>query len=640
MNRSRILIGVLVMFIVAADLTARGDAIQTAIDSSLPDMRSTVTFIDPAGAYVRLSIPPFLVNDQCQRRLIGNSPDVLGLFGTLYSGERRREAYERAIRELCLQPELGPPSLGDLEELLASTGLAAGDIREVVGLLDAASQAYKKNYVSGATLGGRLRNTLAHAGRELNRQHKLGTFAAAGLALEDVQATAELTEIVAGAFLLNALATDVAAARLDRIRDELTAIEGQLDPEIIAALIEADINLRAAQAEIGALAVSINDNLDEIGRSILSLGACLADITLKLSPAVAMWIGAPLMTLQTLQAISDQWELAQDAVAAGTIAMLLLDRGDLQGGPAVRLAAYGLACDYLLLREAFSTNGARWRDFLRPGRTNGDLADHCQKTADQILASLLQTDAVVGPAVREPFGGLSAGGTEPFWTLVLGADGSARFSPSHDGSIIRATCIPSPTRDGHRRFSLAHQTRNARQLDIEWFDQTCGDGMSDRRYPATVLVTWNGAEYEGCARELAPDADVPALRNLVYPLPSLPSRNKQAQFRDGEFCFDPVSRGKVSGLTCPDCGILYQITTIRATALTGRGGEYTVEIEGCSGNSSWTDVALVLTDGGRPRVLDVVTISDPRVSGDVITGQDTSGRYVELGFGNGRFIRR
>lgn len=141
-----------------------------------------------------------------------------------------------------------------------------------------------KKYIKSGTLTVDVHNRLAKVGRKLNTAQKSPAFAQTCIAFENVKAAAKLTETITGVFLLNSLSTDQAWIRLKEIEravDSERQVQGKVDPALAAAINQSEINLLAAQSKIGAFAVSVNDNLQEITDSAIGLGATLAEISLS-----------------------------------------------------------------------------------------------------------------------------------------------------------------------------------------------------------------------------------------------------------------------------------------------------------------------------------------------------------------------
>ncbi|HTG39072.1 META domain-containing protein [Sphingomonas sp.] len=105
----------------------------------------------------------------------------------------------------------------------------------------------------------------------------------------------------------------------------------------------------------------------------------------------------------------------------------------------------------------------------------------------------------VGPPAAAPAAPYRAIGTEPFWSVTL-AHGRMRYDdPS--GTVIDVT---APT----ARASLNGERYVTDRLTLDITHAPCSDGMSDRRYPDTVLVIADGRELKGCGM---PAADEDAL---------------------------------------------------------------------------------------------------------------------------------
>jgi hypothetical protein len=341
-----------------------------------------VTIKDENNNSVSLYLPESLNNDQCERRIYGIRTGVIGMFKTLYSEERRIESYEAAIRELCMQPGASQNYIDHLEKSLQSAGIASEDANFVLDLVEYGADSINKKYIKGGTLTTEAHNRLAKVSRKLNVAQKNPAFAQACIAFENVKATTKLTETITGAFLLNSLSTDQAWTRLKEIEravDSERKAQGKVDPALELAINQSGINLLAAQSKIGAFAVSVNDNLQEITDSAINLGATLAEMSAKFSAPVAMWVGAPLMTYNTLRGVSDQWEMAQDGVSLATVTKMVEKHSQGREGITDNITSYGQYAFYSQMEETFSVGGAKLHDFLSPGSANRDWAQYYEQ---------------------------------------------------------------------------------------------------------------------------------------------------------------------------------------------------------------------------------------------------------------------
>jgi len=339
-----------------------------------------VTIKDENNNSVSLYLPESMNNDQCKRRIYGTRTGVIGMFKTLYSEERRTESYEAAIRELCMQPGASQSYIGHLEKSLQSAGIASEDANLVLNLVKYGANSINKKYFPGGTDVADLHNRIAKVGRDLNAAQKSPAFAMACIAFENVKATAKLTETITGAFLLNSLSTDQAWIRLKEIEravDLERQAQGKVDPALEKAIEQSEINLLAAQSKIGAFAVSVNDNLQEITDSAINLGATLAEMSFKFSAPVAMWVAAPLMTYNTLRGVSDQWEMAQDGVSLATVTKMVERHSQGREDITDNITSYGQYAFYSQMEETFSVGGAKFHDFINIfGSANKDLSQY------------------------------------------------------------------------------------------------------------------------------------------------------------------------------------------------------------------------------------------------------------------------
>jgi len=367
-----------------------------------------VTIKDENNNSVSLYLPESMNNDQCERRIYGTRTGVIGMFKTLYSEERRIESYEAAIRELCMQPEVSQSYISHLERSLQSAGVASEDANLVLDLVKYGADSINKKYIKGGTLTADAHNRLAKVGRELNAAQKSPAFAQACIAFENVRATAKLTETITGAFLLNSLSTDQAWIRLKEIErtvDLERKAQRKVDPAFEAAIEQSEINLLAAQSKIGAFAVSVNDNLQEITDSAIGLGATLADMSFKFSAPVAMWVGAPLMTYNTLRGISDQWEMAQDGISLATVTKMVERHSQGREGITDNITSYGQYAFYSQMEETFSVGGAKFHDFINiVGNANRDLSQYYkQAKQNTIIIAMKNSNSQEEEALKKTY---------------------------------------------------------------------------------------------------------------------------------------------------------------------------------------------------------------------------------------------
>lgn len=96
------------------------------------------------------------------------------------------------------------------------------------------------------------------------------------------------------------------------------------------------------------------------------------------------------------------------------------------------------------------------------------------------------------PPVEPPAAGPAryrALGTEPFWSVTL-TNGRMRY----DDPAGKVIDVPAPT----ARPSFNGERYVSDRLTLDITHTPCSDGMSDRRYPDTVLVIADGRELKGC----------------------------------------------------------------------------------------------------------------------------------------------
>lgn len=107
------------------------------------------------------------------------------------------------------------------------------------------------------------------------------------------------------------------------------------------------------------------------------------------------------------------------------------------------------------------------------------------KRSPLILAVLLVACAT--PQAASP--AYQALGTEPFWSLTIGAKEMVFTQPD-------AKPIQQPTPKVIVGF--AGEIYKTPRIDVNIVHVRCSDGMSDRTYPDKVQVTVDGKRFNGC----------------------------------------------------------------------------------------------------------------------------------------------
>ncbi len=142
-------------------------------------------------------------------------------------------------------------------------------------------------------------------------------------------------------------------------------------------------------------------------------------------------------------------------------------------------------------------------------------------------ASLIALAAL--PAAAQP-GTYTARGTEPFWSLTIGARTMTFTAPGR-----RTVSVPTP-RVIH---GFAGEIWQSKRLSVSTRHAECSDGMSDRTYPDTVTVIVDGRNYKGCGGE--PRAEAPHGAAIdgswrieaLYGRPVSPQTSPTVTFRSG-----------------------------------------------------------------------------------------------------------
>ncbi len=107
-------------------------------------------------------------------------------------------------------------------------------------------------------------------------------------------------------------------------------------------------------------------------------------------------------------------------------------------------------------------------------------------------ASLIALTALPAAAQAQAQPDYRASGTEPFWSLTIGAR-TMRFEAPGRQPVSVAT--PKVI------HGFAGEIWQTRRINVNTNHIKCSDGMSDRSYPDTVTVTVDGRSYKGCGGE-------------------------------------------------------------------------------------------------------------------------------------------
>lgn len=133
--------------------------------------------------------------------------------------------------------------------------------------------------------------------------------------------------------------------------------------------------------------------------------------------------------------------------------------------------------------------------------------DRRQFVSTLALATLLSGCAMAGTGaglrgsrVAVPAGNAYFGlGNEPSWTVEI----TDEFINFHDANR-RQIRVPNPG----ARPSINGERYVTEQLTVDISHGACSDGMSDRRYADSVLVSANGRDYRGCGGQVLPPNDL------------------------------------------------------------------------------------------------------------------------------------
>lgn len=357
------------------------------------------SFDDAAGVHLQLWLPAALNTDQGLNRLIGMK-SLIRRFPTLHDPARRRESYVTVLRDLEFMPRVqrNPQAAASRFQMIAQqAGMTQDEAQTVLDAIESGGNALNKKYARGGTMSGKLRDALARTGRALNSASKQSSFNAMAVALADVQATTALSDVVAGAMLLNALASDEAYERMLALRSELVDHASPNipnDPALALAFRDAEDEILAARSKVGAFAVAVNSSLAQVVDPTVSLGATLSATARALSAPSVMWTGAPLATSKVALSISDQAELLQNATVTATLSVNLAQRAGVD--PA--LVAYAQLAFFESMSTAFSMGLSKFKDALDAafftGTASGDMAADYKQKSGQLRLIPMSTPCI------------------------------------------------------------------------------------------------------------------------------------------------------------------------------------------------------------------------------------------------------
>lgn len=95
-------------------------------------------------------------------------------------------------------------------------------------------------------------------------------------------------------------------------------------------------------------------------------------------------------------------------------------------------------------------------------------------------------NASAGSAAAPPY---EANGTEPFWALTIGG-GQMAYTPADGAPVTEPLPAQTPIANGYRYQGA--------RLSVAVTHATCNNGMSERQYADTVVVTVQGETRSGC----------------------------------------------------------------------------------------------------------------------------------------------
>ena len=108
-------------------------------------------------------------------------------------------------------------------------------------------------------------------------------------------------------------------------------------------------------------------------------------------------------------------------------------------------------------------------------------------------AQAAEPAASTGPPTRA----LRALGTEPGWIAEVGGGAQPRISLQLDYGERKLEVAKARFNEQDQRY--AGTASDGTPVTLSYRRELCGDGMSDRDYPASVSLQVGDREYHGCA---------------------------------------------------------------------------------------------------------------------------------------------
>jgi Mg-chelatase subunit ChlD len=387
-----------------------------------------------------------------------------GLYATLYHGKRRAGSYEHAFRDILLEEQSRKLKSCNLAPILEKMGIEIDKLDLIRDIIEKGAKGINGKYVASTSSVSRAKNALATVGRKFNAVSKQSAFNNVVVALADIKGTLVLGESIVGGLLLNALATDEAAVRVIELRRIVESMQNMYsrDPMLLEGLKNTETNILAAQSKMGAFAVSVNDNLDEITQSTVSLGLTLSDVAFKFNPVFAAYLWSLELTYVVLKNISNQWELAQDASTIATASTMLHDCCQMNSG-FNNMEFYGQSLFYGKVIKLLNTTESKFKAIIdgvfSGGNDINDIVDQCKQRQieiDKYLASLNSKTNQGSPSDKVVLG------------LILDSSGSMEQNDPNDSRKVAAGMIIDRLSGGENIFLVDFDDKNVWLNPSNW----------------------------------------------------------------------------------------------------------------------------------------------------------------------------
>lgn len=131
---------------------------------------------------------------------------------------------------------------------------------------------------------------------------------------------------------------------------------------------------------------------------------------------------------------------------------------------------------------------------------NGDEATFWSKGDEATVELRLESGTTLHTQChvsKEPTVDFEARGNEPGWTLRMDSTQRITFVGDY-GDKTAIVPMPQPVKEASHKTTRWHAQTATNDLVVVAQEKSCTDSMTDQLFPASVTVTLNGKEYQGC----------------------------------------------------------------------------------------------------------------------------------------------